>query len=124
MSVFRRRYDNERINEIRYNPSRRYEENKKYRVMEYSERLANSCVYDHTDYVVLSTINAFRNNYIDKYQCNKILDKIEGYYFAFEENLIDANQLCQKLNQEIMIEELGQFSWNNLGVFKDDTYKR
>lgn len=124
MSMFGRRYDTERINDIRYNSHKRYQENKKYRVIEYNENFVNLYVYDHTDYVILSTLNALRNRYIDKNQCTKILDKIEGYYFAFEEGLISANQLCQKLNQEIMREELHQENWNHLGVFKNDVYKR
>lgn len=124
MSVFRRRYDNERINNIRYNSHKRYQENKKYRVVEYNKNFARLYVYDHTDYVVLATLNALRNRYINKHECNKILDKIEGYYFAFEEGLINSEKLCQKLNQEIMREELHQENWNHLGVFKDDIYKR
>lgn len=119
MSIYRRRYDEGRINLIKYNSIEREKENDLYFVTDANEKSISFFINDHTDYVILSIINFWKKNYISAYTCDKLIDKVEGYYFAYEEGLIDCIQLYSKLNKEIM-EDYFNIQQNNyyIGVYK------
>lgn len=116
MSVRRRRYDTERINLIKYNSIQREKEISLYSVIDYNERNIFCFIDDHTDFVILFIIVCWKKNFITEQECNKLIDIVEGYYFAYEEELINAIQLYQKLNSEIMQEALHQKDWDKMGI--------
>lgn len=116
MSVRRRRYDTERINLIKYNSIQREKEISLYSVIDYNERDIFCFIDDHTDFVILFIIVCWKKNFITEQECNKLIDIVEGYYFAYEEKLINAIQLYQKLNSEIMQEALHQKDWDKMGI--------
>lgn len=116
MSVRRRRYDTERINLIKYNSIQREKEISLYSVIDYNERDIFCFIDDHTDFVILFIIVCWKKNFITEQECNKLIDIVEGYYFAYEEELINAIQLYQKLNSEIMQEALHQKDWDKMGI--------
>ena len=117
MPINKRRYG--RIEEIIYDSLFRQEENLKYRIVEFNENLVENYIYDYTDYVILSIVNDFSENKIDRNFCYKLVDKVEGYYYAFEEGFIDAFRLYNKLTEEIMIEELHK-NWNYIAIYEGD----
>ena len=120
MSLHRRRIGTpERINDILYNTMIRNNENKKYNLIPYSDIRTFQYAYDHTDYVILSIINAYKNHFIDKKTCFNLIDKVDGYFYAFESGMINSVQFCKKLNKEIMEDELNKQDWKFLGVFND-----
>ncbi len=122
MSVCRRhgrRFDLNTIITMMYDYSLRIKELSNYIMIEYDKSKLNLVIDDHTDVIILLVIDAFSKNFIDKRTCLRIIDKIEGYYYAFEENLIDSYQLYKKLQNEILIEELKEDKVNFLGVFKN-----
>ena len=116
MSVRRRRYDTERINLIKYYSIQREKEISLYSVIDYNERDIFCFIDDHTDFVILFIIVCWKKNFITEQECNKLIDIVEGYYFAYEEELINAIQLYQKLNSEIMQEALHQKDWDKMGI--------
>lgn len=126
MSIRRRhgrRFDLNVIITMMYDYSLRMKELSNYIMIEYDEMKLDYVIDDHTDVIILLVVDAFSKNFIDKKSCLKIIDKIEGYYYAFEENLINSHQLYQKLQNEILIEELKEKKVNFLGVFKDSLHK-
>ena len=126
MSIRRRhgrRFDLNVIITMMYDYSLRIKELSNYIMIEYDEMKLDYVIDDHTDVIILLVVDAFSKNFIDKKSCLKIIDKIEGYYYAFEENLINSHQLYQKLQNEILIEELKEKKVNFLGVFKDSLHK-
>lgn len=116
MSIRRRRYDTERINLVKYNLIQREKEISLYSVIDYNERNVFCFIDDHTDFVILFIIVCWKKNFITEQECNKLIDIVEGYYFAYEEELINAIQLYQKLNSEIMQEALHQKDWDKMGI--------
>ena len=116
MSIRRRRYDTERINLVKYNSIQREKEISLYSVIDYNERNVFCFIDDHTDFVILFIIVCWKKNFITEQECNKLIDIVEGYYFAYEEKLINAIQLYQKLNSEIMQEALHQKDWDKMGI--------
>ena len=118
MSVCRRRYDTERINLVKYNSIQRKKEISLYSVIDYHERDVPCFIDDHTDFVILFIIVCWKENFITEQECNKLIDIVEGYYFAYEEGLIDTIQLCDKLNHEIMQNSLHQKDWNKIGILR------
>lgn len=116
MSIRRRRYDTERINLVKYNSIQREKEISLYSVIDYNERNIFCFIDDHTDFVILFIIVCWKKNFITEQECNKLIDIVEGYYFAYEEELINAIQLYQKLNSEIMQEALHQKDWDKMGI--------
>lgn len=122
MSIHRRhgrRFNLDTIITMMYDYSLRMKEFSNYIMIEYDESKLDFVISDHTDVIILLVIDAFSKNFIDKRTCLKIIDKIEGYYYAFEENLINSYQLYTKLQNEILIEELKEKRSNFLGVFKN-----
>ena len=120
MPIRRRRYDGSLIRKILYKPIVRRKENLNYRIVNCNKGFVVNYINDYTDYVILAIINDFRNKKIDKNLCYKLIDKVEGYYYAFEESFIDVFQLYQKLTNEIMIEELHKDNWNYIAIYKGD----
>lgn len=120
MPIRRRRYDADRIRKIMFNPASRRKENESYTIVNCNKGFIISYIHDYTDYVILSIINDFRNHKVDKNKCYKLIDKVEGYYYAFEESFINASQLYQKLTEEIMIQELRKKNWNYIAIYKGD----
>lgn len=118
-----RRFDLDSIIMMMYNSSLRMDELENYIITDYDESKLDSVIDDHTDVVILLVVDAFSKNFIDKRICLKLIDKIEGYYYAFEENLISSRQLYEKLQTEILTEELRKEKVNFLGVFKNSVYK-
>ena len=120
MPIRRRRYDDGLIRKIMYKPVIRRKENQSYRLVNCNSGFIGNYINDYTDYVILMIINDFRNNKLDKNQCYKLIDRVEGYYYGFEESFIDAFQLYRKLTEEIMIEELHKEDWNYIAIYKGD----
>lgn len=116
MSVRRRRYNTERINLVKYNSIQRKKEISLYSVTDYHERNVFCFIDDHTDFVILFIIVCWKKNFITEQECNKLIDIVEGYYSAYEEELINAIQLCDKLNHEIVQDALHQKDWNKIGI--------
>lgn len=75
-------------------------------------------IEDHVDFVVLFAIWSYQKKYITKHECERLIDKIEGYYYAFVENLINFFQLYEKLNAEIIVKELQGNDTDFIGVYK------
>ena len=120
MPIRRRRYDADRVRKVMFKPVIRRQENESYKIVNCNKGFVVSYINDYTDYVILSAINDFRNKKIDKNSCYRLIDKVEGYYYAFEESLINAFQLYQKLTEEIMIEELHKENWSYIAIYKGD----
>lgn len=127
MSICGRRYNSERLNLVKYNFIEREKENNMYSLIDFNERNVSLFIDDHVDYVILSLVNAWKNKFIEVYTCNKLIDKIEGYYFAYQEELLNQVQLYHKINDEIVQYYLDSSIIGKMGVYrgrkKIDLYK-
>ncbi len=118
MSICGRRYNSERLNLVKYNFIEREKENNMYSLIDFNERNVSLFIDDHVDYVILSLVNAWKNKFIEVYTCNKLIDKIEGYYFAYQEELLNQVQLYHKINDEIVQYYLDSSIIGKMGVYR------
>lgn len=72
---------------------------------------------DHMDFALLLAVCRLHDKYFDKFRFQKIIDTIDGYYFAYCENFISSTVFCEKINKEIIEKWLcPRQSFNKLAV--------
>lgn len=119
MSTYGRRYDSKRIKDVKYDSIMREKENSLYSLMDVNYDNIYFYIDDHVDYIILNIINFWKQKFISLDECNKLIDKVEGYYFAYEEHFINELQLYKKLNNEIMKDFFNVNINNYIGVYKN-----
>ena len=117
MSVCRRRYDRDRITEVMYDSVKRSEEQDRYTLTDFDKKKLDFFIDDHTDLVILYIIEFWVQKIITKYELFKLIDIVEGYYFAYKEDLIDSNNLYFKLNKYILSD---MFLDGRIGIYIGD----
>lgn len=117
----RRRFDDVTYRtELMFNNDFRELELSKYLFFDLDYGTCEKYHQDHIDYVLLLTLCKYKEHYFDKYNYEVLLDIIEGYVFAYEADLINAVQLCKKLNLEIVQKWLEpNRNFNQIGVYHD-----
>ena len=117
MSVCRRRYDRDRITDVMYDSVKRSEEQDRYTLIDFDKKKLDLFIDDHTDLVILYIIEFWVQKIITKYELFKLIDIVEGYYFAYKEDLIDSNNLYFKLNKYILSD---MFLDGKIGIYIGD----
>lgn len=117
----RRRFDDVTYRtELMFNNDFREVELSKYLFFDLDQDTCEKYHQDHIDYVLLLTLCKYKEHYFDKYQYEELLDITEGYIFAYEADLINVVQLCEKLNLEIVQKWLEpNRKFNQIGVYHD-----
>ena len=82
--------------------------------------LSKRDLINQNNFCVLQTINAYKENKIDKNNANRILNKIDALVYA--EDMLGVENLIKKLNREIIEEELHIPHFNYLCVICEDLY--
>lgn len=118
MSVCRRRYDRNQITKVMYDPVERSAEQNYYTLIDFDERDLDFFIDDHTDLVILYIVELWVQKIITKHELFKLVDIVEGYYFAYSEGLIDSKNLYLKLNKYILSDMF--FLDGKLGVYVGD----
>ena len=65
----------------------------------FSSELAKKHWYDHVDCTILILISYYRQQIISNYILYRLIDAIEGYVYAYEEDMINEKRLCEKVNE-------------------------
>lgn len=65
----------------------------------FSSELAKKYWYDHVDCTILILISYYRQQIISNYILYRLIDAIEGYVYAYEEDMINEKRLCEKVNE-------------------------
>ena len=118
MSVCRRRYDRDRITDVMYDSVKRSEEQDRYTLIDFDKKKLDLFIDDHTDLVILYIIEFWVQKIITKHELFKLVDIVEGYYFAYSEGLIDSKNLYLKLNRYILGDMF--FLDGKLGIYVGD----
>lgn len=71
-------------------------------------------------FCVLQTLNAYKENKIGKDLANYIIDKIDAIFYSAD--MLGYERVVQKLNFEIMEEELYTPHFNYICILCDDLY--
>ena len=96
-------------------------ENDKYCLVALENKhLALSDLQNQSNFCVLQTIQAYKEKKIDKNRANFILNKIDA--IEYSENMIGIERAIEKLNKEIIGEELHMPFFNSLCIICEDLY--
>lgn len=117
MSVRRRRYNRDRITKVMYDSVERLEEQDCYTLIDFNEKDLDFFIDDHTDLVILYIIEFWVQKIVTKHELFKLIDIVEGYYFAYKEGLIDSENLYFKLNKYILGDMV--FLEGKIGVYME-----
>ena len=105
MSIYRgRRYDDSRINTLKFNNKeflKEVQNFKNYKKNNPSILLQVDCFFN---YSVLLIINNWRQKFINKMISDKLIDILDGYYFAYTQGLISKESFFLKIEKEILTE--------------------
>lgn len=96
----RRFDDREKIGSLQFcNDSDFDNEQNSYSQHPFSSELAKKHWYDHVDCTILILISYYRQQIISNYILYRLIDAIEGYIYAYEEDMINEKRLCEKVNE-------------------------
>ena len=111
MSIHRnRRYDGNEIIKLMFNTSFRRQEENKFLLTSRGNMVKEDFII-FFNFIVLCSVRDYRNKLIEKNEFHKIVDKADGYLFAFEDGLIDGTNLYGKF-KDIMENDLFVRDWN------------
>lgn len=116
MSVYRRRYNRNEIIRLKFDYFFRQDEESKY-ILTTNDEITVESLMVFFNFIVLCSIISYRDNKINESTCNKIIDEIDGYFFAFEEGLLNEGQLYSKF-KKIMEEDFCVRDWNYKVVYE------
>ena len=83
-------------------------------------KVTSKDIHNHANFCILQLVRAYRENKIESYMFNKILDKIE--LFVYAEDILEHRQIIDKLNKEIIEEEFHIPYFNSLCILCEDLY--
>lgn len=83
-------------------------------------RLTNKDVHNQANFCVIQSVLAYMDKKITLDKFNKIIDKID--LFVYANDLLGARKAIEKLNQEVIEEELHIPHFNALCVLCEDLY--
>lgn len=99
----------------------RYSEGDKYCLVSIQGyELSMEDLSNQANFCILQVINAYKDKKIDKNNANRILNKIDA--LVYSEDMLGVNRVIQKLNKEIIEEELHIPHFNSLCVLCRDIY--
>lgn len=100
------------------------EQNDKYCLVSFNsitKQLLNDVdLENQVNFCVLQTIRAYKEEKIDKNRANFILNKIDA--LEYSKNMLGVSSIIEKLNREIIGDELHIPFFNSLCVRCDDLY--
>lgn len=105
----RRRYDGNFINLNLFNKKKIEEEIDKFTVYKIKQGIdlqpLSSNYIDHIDFSILILMIKHQEHLISDKELFTFLDKIDGYCYAYETELIDFSNLVTKINKEVLFED-------------------
>ena len=98
-----------------------YEEGEKYCLISYQGRdLSLDDVENHCNFCIFQTIDAYKKGFLTPKDVNRIINKID--VFNYSKDILGADKVIFKLNQEIIGEELHTPHFNSLCVPMEELY--
>lgn len=84
------------------------------------QELSKQDLNNQANFCILQTINAYKENKIDKNNANRIINKVEA--FVYSEDMLGITRVIEKLNKEIVEEELHIPHFHSLCVLCGELY--
>ena len=84
------------------------------------KQLTKKDVENQANFCILQTIDALKEELLTPYEANNIINKIDAFEYA--EDMLGAKRVIEKLNKEIIEDELKIPYFNSLCVVCDDIY--
>lgn len=98
-----------------------FEQNERYCLISLSNReLDFDDVENQANFCILQTINAYKNGYLSPKDVNRIINKID--VFNYSKDLLGPDKVIDKLNKEIIEEELHTPHFNSLCIPMEEIY--
>lgn len=114
-------YSIEQIKELQRNQEYMHNEEEKYCLVSIQgKELTVKDVENQCNFCVLQILNAYKKEYISKKKANDLLNMVETFEYTVD--LLGVEKTIQKLNKEIMIDNLNTPFFNSLCVLCDDLY--
>lgn len=114
-------YSINEIQRLQYDDDFREREGDRYCLISvYNRELTPRDVDNQANFCILQVINAYKDKYISKTEANRILNKIDA--FIYGKDMLGIQRTIEKLNKEIIEEELHIPHFYSLCVVCDELY--
>ena len=98
-----RRFDIVNYNQaLKFDKAFRENELNRYSLIDFDPELCEKHIVDHADYTYLLILCCYRDNFFDEFQFERLIDKIDGYFFGYLSDMITPESFCRKMNEEII----------------------
>ena len=98
-----------------------YQEGEKYCLVSlFGRELTFDDVENQSNFCILQVIDAYKKNFLSSKEVNYIINKID--LFNYSKDLLGPERVIDKLNKEIIEEELHIPHFNSLSVICEEVY--
>lgn len=114
-------YSIEQVKSLQRNEEYLKSEEEKYCLVSLEGKtLTTKDVENQCNFCVLQILNAYKKNYINSKKANDLLNMVETYEYTLD--LLGPEKTIEKLNKEIISDNLNTPFFNSLCILCDDLY--
>ena len=114
-------YSIEEIQRLQYDNKFYEDEGDKYCLISIDgHELTQKDLHNQANFCILQVINAYKNKFVNKYEANRIINKIDA--FVYSEDMLGVQRTIEKLNKEIIEDELHIPHFHSLCVLCEELY--